>query len=744
MSEHSPESWRWPIVLSHYDMTSALQEKEWAAIHLTLDQQAAGYKWWYRDAQQTLSRLMSPVLDALDVVTARRDLRRKVWLVLLSKMNETGQSFWGFEPEAWEEMVQTETMPQEREGQRVRRTLLQVAFLLGLIPVQTLDRHFRVKKFALRIFGEDRFYATLETFRSDLLVLGYEPATVQWSLSHPLALVALESRSPYPEDFSLGFLKAMYQHSRVGTRRWVAGRLIHVLHLRGLSPFTVYSEKPKKPVAPARQHRVELAPAPEWEAACQRWLRTSTRQADYKRNIFLRLRVMGRWLTKHHSHVISPEQWDWDLAVAYVAAVETMCIGDYASASRLKVGQPLKANSKASLLTAARVFFLDCQAWGWIRRSFDPIRAFYTPYSVKIAKGPDPKPVEEAFWIKITAAAMNLSEEDRQRSGLQLYPLALLRAVALIWVFGALRSSELRRLRVGCVAPEPIHSVSGTPVHLLTVPPSKNSPAYVKPIDAAAAEALIEWERQRPPVPQLLDDKTHERVDFLLCDEGQCLGPHFLNQTLIPLLCNKAGVPTSDRHGRITSHRARATCASQLANSEAYVPLAAIQQYLGHLSPDSTRYYVALSPTKLARSYRHAEYFKRNLRCIEVLLDQEAIRSGATSDGEPWRYVDLGHGYCTDEYFELCKHRMVCAKCAFYVPKASSQAHLLEAREHLQRMVQEIPCTEAELAALADTAQALELAIALIDEPARDGRTPRVIQQDTVVLGDNGRISDGI
>src|SRR5271170_6896588 len=51
---------------------------------------------------------------------------------------------------------------------------------------------------------------------------------------------------------------------------------------------------------------------------------------------------------------------------------------------------------------------------------------------------------------------------------------------------------------------------------------------------------------------------------------------------------------------------------------------------------------------------------------------QETIRSG-TAAKEPWKYYDLGHGYCTYDFFDQCPHRMACARCAFHEPKASAK-----------------------------------------------------------------------
>ena len=116
----------------------------------------------------------------------------------------------------------------------------------------------------------------------------------------------------------------------------------------------------------------------------------------------------------------------------------------------------------------------------------------------------------------------------------------------------------------------------------------------------------------------------------------------YLDSSIIPMLCRKAGIPTNDVRGRITSHRARSTIASQLFNAKEPMTLFELQEWLGHSSPAATQHYAKITPTKLAKSYADAGYFGRNLRAIEVLIDQEAVKSG-----EPWKFYDLGHGYCS-------------------------------------------------------------------------------------------------
>jgi hypothetical protein len=223
------------------------------------------------------------------------------------------------------------------------------------------------------------------------------------------------------------------------------------------------------------------------------------------------------------------------------------------------------------------------------------------------------------------------------------------------------------------------------------------------------------------------DWKTGEAVDFLFLFRLTVVGKSYLNNVLIPTLCRKAGVPTSDLRGNITSHRGRSTIASQLFNAKEAMTLFELQEWLGHSTPAATQHYAKITPIKLAKSYADAGYFARNLRAIEVLVDQEIVRSGRAAT-EPWKFYDLGYGYCTYDFFEQCPHRMACAKCDFYMPKDSTAALQVEGKEHLLRLLQEIPLGEAEQAAVEDGVAAYEkLLLKLADVPTPAGPTRRKI-----------------
>lgn len=40
-----------------------------------------------------------------------------------------------------------------------------------------------------------------------------------------------------------------------------------------------------------------------------------------------------------------------------------------------------------------------------------------------------------------------------------------------------------------------------------------------------------------------------------------------------------------------------------------------------------------------------------------MLIDRETVMSGKAAQ-EPWKFYDLGHGYCAYDFFDQCPHRM--------------------------------------------------------------------------------------
>jgi hypothetical protein len=297
-------------------------------------------------------------------------------------------------------------------------------------------------------------------------------------------------------------------------------------------------------------------------------------------------------------------------------------------------------------------------------------------------------------------------------------------------LFAGLRNDELHRLHLGAVEREPANLNLTTGEHdpgvcYLWVPENKYKGAFRKPVDPSVADAIEAWEKVRPPQPRMMDRRTRRLTNRLFAFRGKPVSVYILNGRLIPLLCKKAGVPESDAVGAITCHRGRSTIASQLYNAESPLGLLELKEWLGHKKVDSTLFYVKPDQQKLAASYSKANYFRENLARISVLLDVEAIESGRAAQGEPYKYCDLGHGYCANRFFSQCAHRMACIRCSYYVPAGSDTARLLEAKAHNERFIQEIPLRKQEIAAASGDAKAIDaLSKRLSKMPAPDGMMP--------------------
>lgn len=160
------------------------------------------------------------------------------------------------------------------------------------------------------------------------------------------------------------------------------------------------------------------------------------------------------------------------------------------------------------------------------------------------------------------------------------------------------------------------------------------------------------------------------------------------------------------------------------------------QQWLGHKHPANTRHYAAILQRTLTAAYRRADYFARNVRTIEVLIDRDSILAGAAVRGEqPWKYYDLGDGYCSYDFFAKCPHRLACARCPFYLPKKSSAGQLLEVRSGLDRMLEQLDLTDEERHALeGDRAALAALTERLATVPTPAGPTPKELGTDRAFI----------
>ena len=730
----SEPAYRSPITLGRYDRTPTLSRSEATALGAARSSLPSWRDpaWpWATD----LDRVVRPLADAAAAIElpSARGTRPRADAVglLLGACADENRSVWGLAPATWVRLVGADqgaffAAHPAPPNPAVRSYVMALGYLLGCFVDLARYGRYERERLARKVFGRTRVDDAVAQVRAVLRSWGYQ-GVAHPGLSSALCEALLAAGSPRLADLSTELLERLRTASHVGVARRSE---LHQVH-RALAALGITD--PPAPVAGAAIALTGVDPA--WAGWLQRWLATTTVAPATRKHDFTGLARVGRWLAATHPDVHEPDQWTRELCAGYVASLDRSRIGDFTERQAhiaWRLGQPLSARTKDGYLGAIRAFFRDCQEWGWITRRFDPGRALATPRSVKALIGPKPRVIADEIWAKLLWAGLNLESADLPpEPSRRYYPIELVRAIALVWLFGGLRSDEIRRLRAGCVRWQAdVGSAGGHrrdgSVCLLDVPAHKTGTTFTKPVDPLVGDAIAAWEAVRPDQPALIDRRTGEAVMMLFSYRARLMDKAYLNRRLIPLLCRKAGVPSADARGRITSHRARSTIASQLYNAKEPMTLFELQAWLGHRSPATTQHYAQITPTTLSRAYADAGYFARNVRVIEVLLDREAITSGAAAEGTPWQFFDLGHGFCTYSFFEQCPHRMACARCDFYVPKDSTAAQLIEARGNLQRMLLEIPLTDDERVAVEDGATAVEhLLERLSDVATPAGPTPR-------------------
>jgi integrase len=736
-SAAAPSAWAWPVKDSRHrrrDQLSVAESQALAALGFDLlrfDRDRDHRQW------QAIRRLTAPLDQARAVLhwhpdtVFQRRFARYATAIVLHRCAELDRDFWSWSVHEWAELLRPQQLRQHVPGQvgmQARPYLLAYAYLLvGFTSFDLIGPFARIPM-AQRVFGADAVEHAIEPVRAVLNGWGYRAH----NLESMVCTLLLLNRSPRLGDLS-AVLDGLRSHPAI--QRHFHGRHLHGVH-RALAALG-HTAPPSGPNYGDGPVPI-TGTAPGWARTVERWHATSTLAPTTRDTDRVVLAKIGRWLAAEHPHIAGPADWTRQTCAGWIAAVDRMRVGDHIQSDTWRdsrhdqLGKPLSPKTKRSYIRTARTFFRDIQDWEWIPRRFDPARALATPRSISALQGPDPRVIADDFWAKLLWAGLNLDPADLPgRAG--AHPVDMVRAITLTWLFSGQRSDEIARLRVGCVRwqqdrpptgddPTPTESL----VCLLDVPAHKTGTAFTKPVDPLLGQAIEAWETMRPTQPPMLDRKTGEKVHFLFAVRAGRISKNYINDTIIPALCRKAGIPATDVRGPITSHRARSTIATQLYNAKEPMTLFELQAWLGHRSPESTQHYAKITPNTLAKAYNDAGYFARNVRAIEVLVDRDAVTSGATATGEPWQHYDLGHGFCSYTFFEQCPHRMACARCDFYTPKQSSKSQLLQAKTNLQRMLVSIPLTDDEQAAVEDGQAALDqLLQRLADLPTPAGTTPR-------------------
>ncbi len=705
-----------PIDVQCYDRTLALSSEERSAItrvvrHLGHHKQAKRLL-----VTPRLHRLVAPLLDLAQTLQAdQRDGYCRITPFFV-EMHRRNISFWGWTEAEWIESIGlTREACQQRHGcasHVPRMEFLAAAYLFGGFS------HFSVfpsdgisfVRLANSLFGTPLMTMTIGQIQPLFTKWGYAfNNAYQSRLRQAVSLAFLANRSSRLEDLSTPLLKTLQSQSSVAGLRHAYSLLARALVELGILEADPYPVEPVK--SPQGYDTVNIAP--EWVDWCFRWRELAVHHTAEERNKYLLILLkVGRWLACTHPHITTPAQWTTDLAINWVITVTSLLrIGDYCSTSERvhfsgKKGNPLRPATQQQHIVAVRTFFFDLQDDPFhLPRTFDPGRALRTPKPLVRLLEPNPRDIDPLLWARIVHAAHHLREEDFADKCYS--PLAMVRALALLWCYGALRVNEILRLRVGCIRwqredviiPETGERLPKESTGFLTVPSDKGTPVFSKAINVVVGKAINEWEALRPQQPRLLDPKTNESVDFLFSYRGRQMAPSYINKILIPLLCDRAGIPASDEQGTITSHRARATIATLLLNAPEGMTIWEMMQWLGHHNVNSTQHYVRRKQQRVAVAYTKAE---RNSLLIEALVETKADPHGNLKV-----YYVLGDdGLCSNPEWATCIYRLACRKCPFFIPK--EQARQLRSRDGIKRFLEVVELTEAEKRASEEDVQKIE------------------------------------
>jgi integrase len=690
-----------------------------------------------------LDRLTSPIDEVIAAWPAKNAVAARN--AVLAEVHRRQLPWQQWNEDMWAELA---TAP-AGSTRHIRYPVTALGYLLG--GYRRL--HFRTglvkpRKLAGMVFGPGAVEPALTEVRATLTSWRASEHAMPWQVANAVIDLLLSSGSPQLctiTDQILHAVAAAYPPGQ-STRRQGLFKVSRVLAHKGIVTAPLTANQHRKGPKP---QTLATVPA-EWQEWAQRWRKLSTHEPGTIRSMFSVILIAGRWAGEKHPEAVTPDAWTRDIAAEYVADTMHAVIGQWAGHNRnnARWGQPLGAGGKAQRIDAVRGFFTDLIEWEWIKPKFDPRRVLSLPLSVRAGIGPNPRIIDDVSWAKLMAAGLTLNSEDLSPYGTPraraagshetFYPVEMIRALTGVWLFGGCRIDEIRRLELDCLIWDEgtDEQTSDTyPICLLRVPQNKTSGPFSKPVDPVAGQLIEAWKLVRPPQPDITDRKSGQRRQHLFTWRGQLIGPAYLNEKIIPALCRKAGIPEEDSRGALTSHRARATIATQLLNAREPLTLPDLQQWLGHKHPSSTRHYAAILQRTLTAAYRKADYFARNVRTIQVLIDRETILTGAAAGGQPWKYYDLGDGYCSYDFFAKCPHRLACARCPFYLPKQSSAGQLLAVKDGVEQMLEQLDLTEEERAALQGDRDALAtLAERLATVPTPAGPTPEQLGADSAFI----------
>jgi integrase len=273
----------------------------------------------------------------------------------------------------------------------------------------------------------------------------------------------------------------------------------------------------------------------EWGQWADRFATLSVAGKAGARQLRYFIWFVGRWALVHHEEAArSPADWDVEIAADFAAFIVNGKIGDLEQKPSIRdaarFGTPLSPNTKASRMSMIRVFFDTLIEGGLIRRRFATRTVFRLPQEIAKDAAPKPRDFHDDVWAKLLWAGLSFERSDLSPTLRSHYPIEMLQAIVVLWLFAGLRSSELRRLERDCVRWE--YSLLETnpegvqpSICYLTVPTNKYQPEFRKPVAGEVGKAVEAWLAVRPDQPAIVDPKTMHREDKLFCVRGRLIEP---------------------------------------------------------------------------------------------------------------------------------------------------------------------------------------------------------------------------
>ncbi len=402
------------IDLSRYDRAPTLTDDE---LRIT--------RRWAEGAVITsrqLPRLYVPIADVLLHDGRDRMNRLRSVKFVLTEVGRSGQAYWGWSEQRWLDLIdQAQVLP----NTAMMPQLTAVAYLLcGVRRFYDLKRNITLAATARLVFGPEVFNPEAERLMAALGRVGFKCSTLHSFMPSIVGAVALEGGDPRLENFGKGLLER--------TRELYAGRIGKriIMLSNGLAALGIASDQIRFRLYQSLRGIEANDINPEWMEWCRRWLETSTLREGSRRAIYNMLMRVGIWLGRAHPEVTGPGQWTVDLCADYLAAVDRLTVGGWAGSSfdyrRVPTaGKPLRPMSKVAMYGAMRRFLADVQNWEWATIRCNPRYHLSTPRTVQRLIAVNPRTIDDAVWLKLTWASLNLEASDLVQDG--RYPLELLR-----------------------------------------------------------------------------------------------------------------------------------------------------------------------------------------------------------------------------------------------------------------------------------------------------------------------------